>query len=235
MKDELFKQNYDGRFEFNEAVALVFDDMISRSIPLYDQFLKITLDTIGSFCKPNDKICDFGCSTANTLLAIDREYKHSFELIGVDTSEHMLKQAKNKANIYNAKIALINCDILNLKIDEVGCVIANFTMQFIPPENRIEAFKKAFKILKNNGVFIFAEKLASNNESLDNFLVEKYYDYKKAQGYSELEIMQKRAALENVLIPFSEQQNIEAANSVGFTHTECIFRVLNFALFVAFK
>ena len=235
MKDELFKQNFSGKFEFNEAVAVVFDDMITRSIPFYDEFIKNTTALVNKFCAEGDRIYDFGCSTANTLLAIERSCKNKYELIGIDTSEHMLRQAASKIAAYNSEIVLVHDDILNTNTSKAQCVISNFTMQFIKPEIRMSGFEKAFDTLSQGGIFIFAEKLASPHGELNDLMTERYYEYKKHQGYSELEIMQKRSALETVLIPFSEEKNIEYARSAGFSHAECIFRVLNFALFVAFK
>ncbi len=235
MKDEIFKGNYNGSFEFNETVAVVFDDMITRSIPLYDEFIKSTMAVVSRFCPDGSRIYDFGCSTANTLLAIDRACKNNYELIGIDSSEHMLKQAASKIIAYGSEIVLVHDDILSSETMNAHCVISNFTMQFIKPEIRMQAFQKAFDTLDGGGVFIFAEKLASPHEELNELMTERYYEYKKHQGYSELEIMQKRSALESVLMPFSEEQNIEYAKNAGFIHTEAILRVLNFALFVAFK
>lgn len=234
MKDEVFK-NYSGSFEFNETVAVVFDDMITRSIPYYEEFVKSTIAIVDRFCNDGDIVYDFGCSTANILLAIDRSCKNRFRLIGIDSSEYMLKQAASKASAYGCNVELIQDDILGFEAQKAGGVISNFTMQFIKPEIRQDAFKKAFNTLSDNGIFIFAEKLSGDYEPLNELITTKYYEYKKIQGYSELEIMQKRTALENVLIPFSEEKNIQIAKDVGFRHVEVVFRVLNFALFVAFK
>jgi tRNA (cmo5U34)-methyltransferase len=235
MKDDIFKQDFGGSFEFNERVAIVFDDMISRSIPFYSEFLSLTISLVDRFCADGGTIYDFGCSTATTLLAIDRVYKDRYELIGIDSSEYMLRVANAKINAYGSNIRLICDDILNTDTPNANCVISNFTFQFMKPELRIDGFKKAYEALKGNGIFIFAEKLCSQNESLGELMMQKYYEYKKAQGYSELEIMQKRTALENVLIPFSEEKNIQIAKDVGFTDVEVVFRALNFALFIAFK
>ncbi len=235
MKDDIFKQEFGGSFEFNEKVAVVFDDMISRSIPYYDEFLNLTISLINKFCKNGSHIYDFGCSTATTLLAIDRAYKDRFHLVGIDSSAHMLRQANAKINAYGSDIKLFCDDILSIKTNPAGCVISNFTLQFIKPDVRVEGFKKAYETLEDGGIFIFAEKLSSEKSDLDSFLTEKYYDYKKNQGYSELEIMQKRNSLENVLIPFSEEKNLRIAKDVGFAHVEAVFRAYNFSLFIAFK
>jgi tRNA (cmo5U34)-methyltransferase len=235
MKDELFKEDFGKKFEFNEAVASVFDDMISRSIPFYDEFLNFSVDIIGKFCPAGASVVDFGCSTANTLLALHRKYPTKYKLIGIDMSEHMLSQAHSKGLAYGASMKLYHADLFECDIFDAGCVVSNFVMQFIEPAKRTAAFAKAYQTLGQGGVFVFAEKLSCDNEQLEEFLTERYYEYKRKMDYSELEIMQKRQALENVLIPFSEGCNIELCAEVGFTHTECVFRAMNFALFVAFK
>jgi len=235
MKDELFKADFGKKFEFNEAVASVFDDMISRSIPFYDEFVSFSVDIVDRFCRDGASVVDFGCSTANTLLALARKHPAKYELIGIDTSEHMLVHAHAKALAYGVHLRLYHADIFESDIKDAGCVISNFVMQFIEPNKRREAFAKAYDTLGQGGVFVFAEKLSSEDAPLEDFLTQRYYEYKRKQGYSELEIMQKRQALENVLIPFSEAHNIELCGEVGFAHTECVFRAMNFALFVAFK
>jgi tRNA (cmo5U34)-methyltransferase len=235
MKDELFKESFGKKFEFNEAVASVFDDMISRSIPFYNEFLQLSVDIIGRFCQQGGKVVDFGCSTANTLLALHRKFPSKYDLIGIDMSEHMLFHAHAKALAYNADLKLYHADLFECDIADARCVVSNFVMQFIEPAKRTAAFAKAYETLGHGGVFVFAEKLSCENEPLEEFLTHRYYEYKRKMDYSELEIMQKRQALENVLIPFSEARNIELCAEVGFIHTECVFRAMNFALFVSFK
>jgi len=42
MKDKLFEKPIKKQFEFDEDVASVFDDMLSRSVPHYEEMLKLT-------------------------------------------------------------------------------------------------------------------------------------------------------------------------------------------------
>jgi len=156
-------------------------------------------------------------------------------LIGLDNSEAMLTQAKRKCEAYGAKIDVLNADILEYEYKEADVFISNYTLQFIRPLVREELVKKISSSLKKEGVFIFSEKVISHHSKLNKDLIECYYDFKKEQGYSEYEIVQKREALENVLVPYSEEENIKMALNCGFSHCEVVFRWANFCTFIAIK
>jgi len=147
----------------------------------------------------------------------------------------MLEQARKKCEAYGAKIEVENADILEYDYKEADVFVSNYTLQFIRPLVREELVKKIASSLKKDGVFIFSEKVISHHSKLNKDLIECYYDFKKEQGYSEYEIMQKREALENVLVPYSEEENIKMALSNGFSHCEVVFRWANFATFIAIR
>jgi tRNA (cmo5U34)-methyltransferase len=147
----------------------------------------------------------------------------------------MLIQARKKCEAYNANIELIDADILEFEYEEADVFVSNYTLQFIRPLVREELVKKISSSLKKDGIFIFSEKVISHHSKLNKDLIECYYDFKKEQGYSAFEIMQKREALENVLVPYSEEENIKMAKNCGFTHCEVVFRWANFATFIALK
>ncbi len=235
MDDKVFSKPIKKQFEFDEEVAAVFDDMLQRSVPFYAESQKITeffaLKHIGS----GGVLYDLGCSTATLLLNIQRKLKSDAALIGLDNSEAMLEQARRKCEAYGADIDVINADILEYDYKEADVFISNYTLQFIRPLVREELIKKISASLKKDGVFIFSEKVISHDSKLNKDLIECYYDFKKEQGYSEYEIMQKREALENVLVPYSEEENIKMALNCGFKHCEVIFRWANFATFIAIK
>jgi len=147
----------------------------------------------------------------------------------------MLDQARKKIDAYGANVEVINADILKFKYEKANVFISNYTLQFIRPLVREELIKKIFLSLEKDGLFIFSEKVISHHSKLNKDLIECYYNFKKEQGYSEYEIMQKREALENVLVPYSEDENIKMALSCGFSHCEVVFRWANFATFIAIK
>ncbi|WP_310442454.1 carboxy-S-adenosyl-L-methionine synthase CmoA [Sulfurimonas sp.] len=235
MNDKIFTKPIKKQFEFDEEVAAVFDDMLQRSVPFYKESQKITEFFALKQLENGGIAYDLGCSTATLLINISRKLKCKAVLIGLDNSEAMLEQARKKCEAFNANIELINADILEYEYKEAELFISNYTLQFIRPLIREELVKKISASLKKDGVFIFSEKVISHHPKLNKDLIECYYDFKKEQGYSEYEIMQKREALENVLVPYSEDENIKMAKNCGFSHCEVVFRWANFATFIAIK
>lgn len=235
MDDKVFTKPIKKQFEFDEEVAAVFDDMLERSVPFYKESQKITEFFTHKNLQEGGVVYDLGCSTGSLLLNIHRDLHVSAKLIGLDNSEAMLTQAKRKCEAYGADIEVINADILSYNYKEADVFISNYTLQFIRPLVREELIKKIANSLKKEGVFIFSEKVISHNSKLNKELIECYYGFKKTQGYSEYEIVQKREALENVLVPYSEDENIKMALNSGFSHCEVLFRWANFATFIAVK
>ena len=235
MNDKVFTKPIKKQFEFDEEVAAVFDDMLERSVPFYKESQNITEFFALKYLGENGTLYDLGCSTATLLLSLHRNLKVNAALIGLDNSEAMLSQAKRKCEAFGAKVEVCNADILTYEYKQADVFISNYTLQFIRPLVREELVKKIAASLRKGGVFIFSEKVISHHSKLNKELIECYYDFKKAQGYSEYEIMQKREALENVLVPYSEEENIQMAKNAGFSHCEVVFRWANFATFLAIK
>ena len=236
MKDRVFLKPIEKQFEFDEDVAAVFDDMLSRSVPFYKEAQEIVKHFTCKHIQESSIVYDLGCSTASTLLNIEREIdKKGVRLIGIDNSKAMLEQAKRKIDIFNSKIELFEGDILEFDYEQASVFISNYTLQFIRPLVREKLIKKICDGLHVSGIFIFSEKVISEHKLLNKEIIDYYYEFKKEQGYSQYEIMQKREALENVLIPYTESENINMALGCGFSHCEAIFRWNNFATFIAIK
>ncbi len=235
MDDRVFTKPIKKQFEFDAEVAAVFDDMLQRSVPFYKESQKITEFFVLKKLQHGGLMYDLGCSTASLLLNIHRKLEVEASLVGLDNSEAMLEQAKRKCEAYGANIEVKFADILEYEYNKADVFVSNYTLQFIRPLVREELVKKISASLKEEGVFLFSEKVISHHCKLNKELIECYYEFKKEQGYSEYEIMQKREALENVLVPYSEEENIKMALNCGFSHCEVVFRWANFATFIAIK
>lgn len=237
MKDRIFTQEPYKQFEFDEQVASVFDDMLERSIPHYREVLGLIVD----FCAINIKgaenvrVYDLGSSTGTTLLALHEVMPSSSILIGIDNSQAMLQKATLKAKAYGANIEFLCEDILRCKLLASDIIIANYMLQFIRPMQRYALLEKIYNALKPNGVFFLSEKMTSPHRILDKQMIERYLHYKREQGYSQSEISKKREALENVLIPFSLDENIAMLKDVGFSGVEVLFKWVNFGTIIAKK
>ncbi|MBL6990134.1 MAG: carboxy-S-adenosyl-L-methionine synthase CmoA [Bacteriovoracaceae bacterium] len=226
-------------FEFNDEVAAVFDDMLSRSIPFYHDIHKVILDILDKSYQKTGVIYDLGCSTGTTLRLI---HKHlmcqnlNAKLIGIDNSSSMINKCRQGLiEDLVVGIDLICDDIENVELLAAQMVIMNYTLQFIPRDRRLGLVKKIYDSLNTGGVFIFSEKIVSSNTSVNDLLTDLYYDFKRRNGYSELEISQKREALENVLIPLTAEEQMELLQKAGFVKCEVLFRWYNFACFIGIK
>jgi len=234
-EDKVFTEKIVKKFEFDEAVASVFDDMLSRSVPFYDEVKKLVISLILAEQKEGIKVLDLGSSTAKFLLALHAKKSVPMRLKGLDNSQAMLDRAEQKCQAFGADIELELADMLAYNYSEEDVIVANYTLQFIRPIQRLELIKKLYNGLNENGMFIFSEKIVFEDKVLDKQMIDIYYDYKKEQGYSEYEIAQKREALENVLIPFTIKENIQMCKDAGFSKIETVFQWANFVTFVVKK
>ena len=234
--DTLFTQPISKQFEFDAEVAAVFDDMLSRSVPFYKESQKLTTRFCLNSLNDGDRVIDLGSSTATQLLEIERGLQgKKVELIGVDNSSAMIAHARKKIEAYHSSVQLVEGDVLEYPFGTTKAVICNYTLQFIRPMMRETLVQKIVDSLQPDGIFIFSEKVLSENGALNKQLIDCYYDYKKEQGYSEYEIVQKREALENVLIPYTVDENKEMVKKCGFSSCDVLFSWANFATFIACK
>ena len=192
-------------------------------------------DIVVKIVKKGGVIYDLGCSTGTLLLEIYQKAPSFYKLIGIDNSEAMLKRASKKAAAYQANIDFILADILDYEFNRCDAFLSSYTLQFIRPIKREKLLQKIYNSLNKNGIFIFSEKIISEDKELNKVMKDIYFNFKKTQGYSDFEIMQKREALENVLIPYSLKENEEIIKGIGFEIFDIIFKFNNFSTFFARK
>jgi tRNA (cmo5U34)-methyltransferase len=237
-RDDLFASPLSdpGLFRFDASVASVFPDMINRSVPGYATVVGMTGTLAAQHARPGSQIYDLGCSWGASLLSVAREPAcDRCELIGIDNSESMLKQASNHlAQFPEAKrIQLQYADVLDTPLHNASVVIMNYTLQFIPIEEREGLLKRIREAMMPGDVLILSEKLTLPDPRLNEYLIDLHEDFKRQQGYSDLEIAQKRQALEDVLVPETRQTHVERLQKVGFSRCDVWFHCLNFGSLIA--
>jgi len=235
MKDKVFAQAIEQKFAFDQAVASVFDDMLSRSVPFYDEVRHLIISLILTEEREGKKILDLGVSTAKFLLELHARMETAMQLKGIDNSTAMIERATQKAKAFGATIDLELADMLSYDYRDQDIIVANYTLQFIRPMQRLGLLKKIHHGLHEGGWFIFSEKVVFDDKNLDKQIIDIYYNYKKSQGYSDYEIAQKREALENILIPFTINENIQMCRDAGFQKIDTLFQWGNFTTFLAKK
>lgn len=234
-RDQFFNEPIVKQFEFDDKVAAVFDDMVSRSVPYYKEVQELIVSFALKHLDKGQHVYDLGCSTASTLLALEQASSFDLKLCGIDNSTSMIEKARTKLTAYDSKIELRVGDILQESYDTAHMFISNYTLQFVRPLKRSELVKKIYDALEVNGVFIFSEKVIIEDKVIDKEFIDLYYDYKSKQGYSQYEIAQKREALENVLVPYTYDENVQMLKDAGFEVVDTLFRWVNFTTFIAKK
>ncbi|MGL1930660.1 MAG: carboxy-S-adenosyl-L-methionine synthase CmoA [Desulfotalea sp.] len=226
-------------FEFSSRVVEVFDDMLDRSIPHYKEVIHAGAQILGKYLRDNDSIYDLGSSTGTTLLELSRLLeKNGLRYFGIDSSEPMLDKARLKAELYSRDsnmFKFLKEDITQFAHNGAGAVMLNYTLQFIRPLQRENLMRRVFEKIRPGGVLLLSEKTINHDKNINRDFIDIYHQFKKQKGYSELEISQKREALENVLIPFSIDENKELLKKVGFQTVETYFQWFNFSSILAIK
>jgi tRNA (cmo5U34)-methyltransferase len=225
-------------FRFDSAVAKVFEDMIQRSVPGYRTTLAMIELLTARFVRAGSRVYDLGCSLgAATWIAANARPDCPFEVIAVDNAAPMIERcsALLKDTPPAAKVTLQLGDIRQVGIENASLVLLNFTLQFIPKEDRDALIKRICQGLIPGGALILSEKLSFEDPLEEALLFELHHDFKRKNGYSDLEISQKRSALENRLIPESLQAHRERLNRQGFESVHLWFQCFNFASLIAIK
>lgn len=225
-------------FQFDKTVADVFPDMIKRSVPGYENIV----DMIGVFTQghaQSDSFCyDLGCSLgASTLAIINNLGDRKCSVIGVDNSPAMVEKCQSNLGQIKTDVDYkILCeDVSTIPLKPSSVIVLNFTLQFIPLQKRDELLSNIYKALLPGGILILSEKLYFSDEFKNHLFTDIHHAFKKTQGYTDLEIAQKRNALENVLIPESKETHMQRLKNAGFEHYDLWFQCLNFSSFFAIK
>lgn len=240
-KDKIFAEKTKTKdFIFDKKVADVFDDMLVRSVPFYEHIQRMIIELSGDFCQPQTAIYDLGCSTGTTLALLSGHIKDpSVKFIGVDNSQPMLDKSRQRFAKLDEKRASFVCGDLNsgLSFDAgiASVILMNWTLQFVRPINRDKIVKQIADSLMSGGCLIVVEKVMGPHSLLNRLYIEHYFDFKRSNGYTEMEISQKREALENVLIPYTIDENKELFVRNGFGLVDLFFRWYNFAGFICLK
>ncbi|CCO48354.1 tRNA (cmo5U34)-methyltransferase [Vibrio nigripulchritudo SOn1] len=239
-KDTIFSTPIEkiGDFTFDANVAEVFPDMIQRSVPGYSNIISAIGMLAERFVEPQSNIYDLGCSLGAATLSMRRHIsKEGCKIIAVDNSEAMVERCKLHVNAYRSDtpVEVIEADIRDIDIENASVVVLNFTLQFLSPEDRQSLLEKIYHGLRKGGILILSEKYVFENETANELLIDLHHDFKRANGYSELEISQKRSAIENVMRPDSIQMHKDRFENIGFSSNEVWFQCFNFGSMFAIK
>ncbi|EPJ48160.1 MAG: tRNA (uridine-5-oxyacetic acid methyl ester) 34 synthase [Osedax symbiont Rs1] len=225
-------------FSFDGQVAEVFPDMIQRSVPGYSEILKNTAKFAQRFVTNDSHCYDLGCSLGASSLAMSSGITATnVKIIGIDNSEAMLARCHHHIDAYKhqTKIELHVGDILQFPIENASMVVLNFTLQFIAQQQREALLKKIYQGMNVGGILLLSEKVCFANSDDNELMIDLHHQFKRENGYSELEISQKRSLLEKVLVPESLDEHFFRLSKLGFSRVNCWFQQYNFVSIFAIK
>jgi tRNA (cmo5U34)-methyltransferase len=239
-KDRLFSEKRDEvrDFDFGRDTAVVFDDMLNRSVPFYSEMQRMIGQISADYVIDDTRVYDLGCATCNTFFELDLVLPKDVKFVGVDFSKEMLEQAREKfaAKSFDRKLELVCADLNEeVEVKNASVVIMNLTLQFIRPLRRHIVISNIARGMIRGGCLLLVEKVLSKDSKINRSFIKYYYDFKQSNGYSEMEIAQKREALENILIPYRLEENYELLLSSGFSFCDVFFKWYNFCGIIAVK
>ena len=227
-------------FDFGVETAAVFDDMLDRSVPFYAEIQRMVGELVADFVRDGTVVYDMGCSTANTILSVAACVPPGIQarFVGLDYSQEMLDIARRKVDHAEIEFPVeLKCVDLNegVNLADASVVLFLLTLQFIRPLYRERLLRTVYQGMEKGGCLILVEKVLGEDSTLNRLFIKHYYDMKKRNGYSELEISQKREALENVLVPYRLEENLTLLKLVGFSAIDVFFKWYNFCAIIAIK
>lgn len=219
-----------------ENISEDFDSHIQKSIPLYENGHRLVCHYSDFFLKPDSVVYDIGCSTGQMLLKIGRQHAHKKELrlIGIDSVSDMISTARRLTDL-DARLSFLHANVLDIEMDACDLVIANYTVQFLPPRVRQSVIDKIYKALNWGGAFIMFEKVRAPDGRFQDYANQVYIEFKLDNGFSELEILNKSRSIKGVMEPFSTQGNLGLLNRAGFVDVMTIQKYVCFEGFLAIK
>jgi tRNA (cmo5U34)-methyltransferase len=227
-----------GPFRFDADVVSVFPDMIQRSVPGYETVIAMSGLLAARFARPGTNVYDLGCSLGATTLSMRHRLEgRNCRIIGVDNSPAMISRCRElvQADESATPVELVEADIGAIALANASMVVLNYTLQFIPLAQRLDLLRRAAGALQPGGVLVLSEKVLLEDEALNALNVELHHDFKRAHGYSEMEIAGKRDSLENVLLPETLGTHRQRLREAGFRSAEVWFQCFNFASLIALK
>ncbi|MBQ4834660.1 carboxy-S-adenosyl-L-methionine synthase CmoA [Pseudoalteromonas sp. MMG010] len=239
IKDSIYASEQQVKdFSFDQNVVEVFPDMIQRSVPGYATIVSTMGKLAGQYAQSNSNLYDLGCSLGAVTLSMRRNIRtDNCQIIAVDNSQAMIERCKLHLHGFKSDVPVevMLGDINELAIENASVVAMNFTLQFIPHGQRQALLEKIYANLKPGGVLLLSEKIKAQNEQCDNLLIDLHHDFKRHNGYSELEISQKRTAIENVMRPDPLDTHFKRLSDIGFSQTQVWYQCFNFCSMIAIK
>jgi tRNA (cmo5U34)-methyltransferase len=226
------------KWEFDEEVSRVFDDMLARSIPQYETMREAVTLVASAFLSRYPRVVDIGCSRGEALDSIRALVPPADgQFTGLEISEPMIAAAMERFSV-DGRVKILEHDLrktLPLHEGTTDVVLSVLTMMFVPVNYRMRLLRDVYRALRRGGALVLVEKVMGEGPDSDDLFTANYHRKKADSGYTPDEIQRKRLSLEGVLVPMTPSWNEHMLRRTGFRDVDCFWRWMNFAGWVAIK
>ena len=217
-------------WKFNEEGAQCFDIHVRQSVPMYDIMQDHIIKVSKFFIEDNTNVLDIGTSTGELLSKIP--YNDTCSYIGIDIEEPMIIKAREKLDErYNLQVR----DILNYNIDNCSFITMMLVLQFIKHRDKLRALTNVYNALNKGGAFILVDKIKTPVLDIHDIYNDLYYDFKRNQGLSDTEIIDKNVSLRGFQKCITLQDNLDLLHQAGFDKMDILFKTNNFVVILCIK
>lgn len=238
--DDKPKHMPEGKWEFDDEVTNIFDDMLERSIPQYqvmrNSVKDLALHFTNEYTSGQITVLDLGCSRGEAIAGLVQALPNA-RFFGWDISDPMIAVAKKRFK-YDDNVKIAKKDLRTVHgydYPDTNIVLAILSLQFTPIDYRQDIIQNIYNSLRGNGCFIMVEKVLGNSSILSKEFIHQYHSMKAKNGYSQEEIDRKKLSLEGVLVPTTAKWNEDLLKQAGFRYVDCFWRWMNFAGWIAVK
>lgn len=225
-----------GEWRFDEQVSRAFDSHVRKSVPFYDELQRMVVELSEYFVADRGVVYDLGSSTGETLyrLAEYHKGKENLQLIGVEVSESMIEEARKKVTA--PSVSFRRSNILDIEFSPPPDLVTSlFTLQFLRLAERRHLLARLGEAMVEGGALLLVEKTRGNNASFEDMWTELYWDFKRRQGLTPEQVLEKAGSLRGVLNPLTLEENLRLLNQCGFGEVEPFFKWYNWSGFLAIK
>lgn len=225
-----------GEWRFNQEVSKAFDAHVRRSVPFYDELQRMVVELSDYYVRDHGVVYDLGSSTGETLMNLSRAHagKENVQFTGFDLSESMVREAQ--ARLKQPGVRILHRNVLDIEwTPQPNFVTSLFTMQFLTLAERRRLLDRAHRGLVEGGALLLVEKTRSECAAFESMWTELHLEFKRRQGLTAEQILDKAMSLRGVLNPLSTEENLELLRQTGFGRVEVFFKWYNWVGFVAVK
>lgn len=207
-----------------------YDQLIRKLIPKYEEMNQLVVDLLNFPKEAKIRILDLGIGTGQTALEILKKFSNA-QIDGIDISKNMIKQARVRLKNHLNRVKFIEKDIYKSNFTgNYDAVVSVLCIHHLNSKQKQEFFKRIFKILNKNGIFIIADIVKFDSEIKTKEKEQEWKDFLiNNLGEKEGNFWFENYKEED--LPDSTNNQLKWLENSGFKETKCSYEYMNYSVF----